>query len=215
MKSFHRLTIVLTLSLVFACLTAGVSAFTLSSVNVSPRGGQAAGTPMTVSAVIDFPSTGTDSFPSDNELRLSTDLLNPRWAPVLVLDGREAGLLQESRESLTISGYYLSYPPGQTVQVRVTLTGNLPEDVSPGRDLLSVQDLDPGKNIVKTARLDLPATPEPAQPAPAKPPEAKISPAKKIFTPIPIDTTTPASPAGAWAGIIATTGAALLVLRRR
>jgi hypothetical protein len=194
-----------------ACITTGVSAFTLSSVNVNPRGEQAAGTPLTVNAVIDVPSSGTETFPSDHELLMSTDLVNPRWAPVLVLDGVETGLLQESRESITIAGYYLSYPPGQTVQVRVTLTGNLPEDVSPGRDLLNVQEQDPGKNVVKTARLDMPATPAPtALPVPTKKPTTK-----KTFTPIPVDTTTPASPAGTCAGIIAAAGAALLVRRRR
>ena len=194
-----------------AFLTTGVYAFTLSSVNVNPRGEQAAGTPLAVSAVIDFPSAGTDTFPSDHELRLSTDLQNPHWVPVLVLDGVETNLLQESRESMTIAGYYLSYPPGQTVQVRVTLTGNLPEDVSPGRDLLNARELDFAKNIVITARLDMPAPPVPtALPDPTKKPTTK-----KTFTPIPTDTTSPASPSGTCAGIIATIGVALLVMKRR
>jgi hypothetical protein len=213
MKKFPLLSILLAFFFLLSCMASSVSAFTLSSVNVNPRGEQTAGTSLTVDAVIDFPSSGTDAFPSDHELRMSTDLLNPRWAPVLVLDGVETGLLRESRESLTIAGYYLSYPPGQTVQVRVTLTGNLPQDVSPGRDLLNVQELDSGKNIVKTARLDMPATP--ATPATALPAPTKIPMTKKTFTPIPTDTTPPASPAGTCAGIIATLGVAFLVIRRR
>ena len=208
MKKSQLLIIVPAFFLLLACIIAGVSAFTLSSVTVNPRGEQAAGTPLTVSAVIDFPSPGTDTFPSDNELRMSTDLLNPRWAPVLVLDGVETNLLRESRESLTIAGYYLSYPPGQTVQVRVTLTGNLPEDVSPGRDLLKVQELDSGKNILKTARLDLPATP--AAPVTILQAPTKKPTTKKTFTPIPTDTTPPASPPRACAGILAITGAGFL-----
>jgi hypothetical protein len=164
-----------------------------------------------VNAVIDVPSSGTETFPSDHDLLLSTDLVNPRWAPVLVLDGVETGLLQESAGSMTVSGYYLSYPPGQTAQLRVTLTGNLPADVSPGRDLLKVQEQDSGKNVVKTARLDLPATPAPtALTVPTRKPTTK-----KTFTPIPSDTTTPASPAGTCAGIIATAGAAFLAMRRK
>jgi hypothetical protein len=211
MKNFPGPGTFLAFFLLLACITTGVSAFTLSSVNVTPRGEQAAGTPLTVSGVIDFPAAGTDTFPSDHELRMNTDLLNPRWAPVLVLDGVETNLLQESRESLTIAGYYLSYPPGQTVQVRVTLTGNLPDDVSPGRDLLKVQELDSDKNIVKTARLDMPAAPAPTTlPAPTKKPTTK-----KTFTPIPTGTTTPASPAGTCAGVLAITGAAFLMMRRR
>ena len=213
MKNFPLLGIFFAIFLLLSGVTTGVTAFTLSSVNVSPRGEQAAGTPLTVSAVIDFPASGTDTFPSNNELRLSTDLLNPRWAPVLELDGTETGLPRESRESLTIAGYYLSFPPGQTVQVRVNLTGILPEDVSPGRDLLNVQELDSGKNIVKTARLDLPAIP--ATTLPVTIPATKKPTIKKTFTPIPADTTTPASPAATGAGIIAITGAALLVMRRR
>ena len=70
MKKSQLLIIVPAFFLLLACIIAGVSAFTLSSVTVNPRGEQAAGTPLTVSAVIDFPSAGTDTFPSDNELRI-------------------------------------------------------------------------------------------------------------------------------------------------
>lgn len=213
MKKSQLLIIVPACFLLLSCIIAGVSAFTLSSVSVNPRGEQAAGTPLTISAVIDFPSAGTDTFPSDNELRISTDLLNPRWAPVLVLDGVETNLLQESRESIPIAGYYLSYPPGQTVQVRVTLTGNLPQDISPGRDLLNVQELDSGKNILKTARLDLPATP--ATPVTILQAPTKKPTTKKTFTPIPPDTTPPTAPAMACAGILAITGAAFLRIRKK
>jgi hypothetical protein len=213
MKKSQLLIIVPAFFLLLACIIAGVSAFTMSSVTVNPRGEQAAGTPLTVSAVIDFPSAGTDTFPPDNELRMSTDLRNPQWAPVLVLDGVETNLLRESRESIPLAGYYLSYPPGQTVQVRVTLTGNLPEDVSPGRDLLNVQELDSGKNILKTARLDLPATP--AIPVTILQAPTKKPTIKKTFTPIPTDTTPPASPALACAGILAITGAAFLRMRKK
>lgn len=214
MKNYYLVITFAISFLLLACMMP-VSAFTLSSVNISPRGEQAAGTPMTVSAVIDFPSSGAVTFPSDSELRLSTDLLNPRWVPVLVLDGVDTGLLPESRKSFAISGYYLSYPPGQTVQVRLILTGNLPEDVSPGRDLLSVQELDSGKNILKTARLDLPAIPATAVPAQVKTSLPKITTPKRTFTPIPTDTTTPASPQEASAGVLAIPVAALLAMRRR
>lgn len=214
MKNYHLIKTFAFSFLLLACMMP-VSAFTLSSVNISPRGEQAAGTPMTVSAVIDLPSSGTVTFPSDSELRLSTDLVNPRWATVLVLDGVDTGLLPESRKTFAITGYYLSYPPGQTVQVRLTLTGNLPEDVSPGRDLLNVQELDSGKNILKTARLDLPAIPATAAPAPAKTPLPKITTPKRTFTPIPTDTPTQASPQVAGAGVLAITAAALLAMRRR
>jgi hypothetical protein len=211
MKKNHLLIIVPAFFLLLACIMAGVSAFTLSSVYVTPRGEQAAGTPLTVNAVIDVPSSGSETFPSDHELLMSTDLVNPRWAPVLVLDGVETGLLQESAGSMTVSGYYLSYPSGQTAQLRVTLTGNLPADVSPGRDLLKVQEQDSGKNVVKTARLDMPATPAPT----VLPVLTKKPTTKKTFTPVPPDTTTPASPAMACTGILAITGAAFLVIRRR
>jgi hypothetical protein len=211
MKKFPLINILLAFFILLGCITTGVSGFTLSSVNVNPRGEQAAGTPLTVNAVIDIPSSGSETFPSDHELLISTDLVNPRWAPVLVLDGVETGLVQESAQSVTMSGYYLSYPPGQTVQVRVILTGNLPTDVSPGRDLLNVREQDSGKNTVKTARLDLPATPAPT----ALPVPTKIPTIKKTFTPILPNTTTPASPGGISAMLLAVTAAALLVMGRR
>jgi len=72
-----------------------VSAFTVSSITVNPPGELAAGTPVTIDLIIDFPSWGTETFPSDSELQLSTNLNDAHWVPALVLNGVKTNLLKK------------------------------------------------------------------------------------------------------------------------
>jgi hypothetical protein len=213
MKRFHRLRFFLAVLLLFACITPYVSAFTVSSTNVDPRGSQAPGTPMTVNAVIDFSQGGTETFPSESELQMRTNLDDPVWVPVLVVDGVETHLLEKTGESLIIQGWYLAYPSRQNVQLRVTVTGNMPANPSPNLNFLKIREVDSSDNVVLTARVEMPEAPVITLSTLSTP--TKKSATKKIFTPIPIDTPTQESPLGTGAGIIAITGAALLVIRRR
>jgi hypothetical protein len=209
MKQFHRLRFLLAIFLLFACITPYVSAFTVSSININPQGYQAAGTPMTVNSAIDFSSEGTETFPSASELHMSTNLVDPHWVPVLVLNGVETHLQQKTGGSLIFPGWYFSYPSTERVQLKVTLKGNIPMNPSPSQNFLKIQEVDSGNNIVSTAHVDMPATPITTLSTPTKPTTTKI------FTPIPTDTTTQKSPIGIEAGIIAIIGAALLVLKQK
>jgi hypothetical protein len=211
MKPFHR-PLFLFIILLLASTTPCVSAFAVSSVDVSPAGYQAAGTPMTIRFVIEFPWSGNETFPQKNELRMSTDLAEAYWVPVLVLEGKDTRMAVQSGTSLAISGWYLSYPSYQDVQLVVTLTGKIPENPSPRRNLFKVEEVDPAKNIVSTAQLAM-------SEAPLIPPATTATPTKKpttirTFTPIPTDTTQQ-SPAVTGAAVIAAAGAALLVMRRK
>jgi hypothetical protein len=191
-------------------MTASVSAFSISSITVNPPGEQAAGTPVTVNAVIDFPSGGTASFPSDSELQLSTNLNDARWEPVLFLDGVKTELVAKTGTSLNLPGWYLSYPRGQTVQLRVTVTGNLPVDLASGQNLVKVQEADSGHSIVSTAYVEMPAAPVTTLPTLTKRPAATTK-----ITPVPSDTPPQKSSLWTGAGIVATMIVALLVIKKR
>jgi hypothetical protein len=224
MKQFHRFSIFLAVFLLFTPVVPAVSAFSVSSVTISPPGSQVAGTPMTVIFVIDFPRGGNMSFPTSSELQMRTDLTDAYWVPVLVLDGDDSRLVIQSGESLVVSGWYLSYPSYQDVHLKVTVTGKVPENPSIRQDLLKIDEVDSTKNSISTAHIAMPDAPmvslftntTPSTPStPSAPSTAtKKTTTKRTFTPIPTDTT-PASPAGTGAGIIAIIGAALLVMRRR
>lgn len=209
MIQFHRLRFIPAVFLLLTCITPYVSAFTVSSINVNPSGDQAAGTPLTVNVVINFSSKGTETFPKASELQMSTNLVDAHWVPVLVLDGAETRLEEESGTSLTLPGWYLSYPSGQRTELIVSLTGNIPSNPS-GQNLLKIQEADSSNRVVTTAHVEMPATPVTTRATPTKKPTTK-----KIFTPIPTDTPTQESPIGTGAGIIAIIGAARCVMKRK
>jgi len=208
MMQFPKLRICLAILLLFSCLMFSVSAFTVASIYVTPRGEQPAGTSMTVTAAIDFSSPGgKETFPAANELQMSTGLADAHWFPVLVIDGVKTNLSEQSGSVLILPGWYLSYPSKQTAQVLLTLTGTIPKNRSPGQDILQVQELDSGARVVSTAHVELPAAPVLTN--------AEKTPTKKIFTPIPTDTPARQSPLGAECGLIAIPGALLLGIKRR
>lgn len=215
MKQFHQLYLFLAVFLLFAWITPWGSAFTVSSVSVDPPGFQLAGTPMTVNTVIHFYSEPTGNFPKENELQLSTDLVDPHWVPVLILDGVETHLDVTSGDELTIPGWYLSYSPSQKVELVVKLTGNIPSNRKPGENLVEMQERDSAKTVVSSAHIAMQEVPletlstQTTQISPTKKPTTM-----KVFSPLATDTT-PASPAGTGMAVIALAGAALLVMKRK
>jgi hypothetical protein len=216
MKHFHRFTCFLAFFLLLTGTMPDVSAYTVSSVNVNPPGYQVAGTPMTVSFVIDFPKGGTETFPQESEMQMSTGLANAYWAPAMVLDGIQTAMDEKTGQSLTMSGWYLSYPSYQDFQLRVTLMGKIPENPAPGQDLLKIEEVNSGHTIRSTARVAIPETllVPLSTPSPPSTPTKKPT-TKKIFTPIPTATPTQESPLGIEAAVVAILGAVFLGLGRR
>lgn len=200
--------------ILFTTIIAGASAFTLAETSVSPLGSQPAGTPVTVTSVIEFPRKDltSDTFPASHDLVMSTGLSGARWEPVLVLDGRQTRLPQESGGTLTIGGMYLSYPGTQELKVQLTLTGTMPADSSPSKDFLRVQELDAQKNILSTSSIGMPEAPLVIPTASTLP--TKVPTTRKLPTPLPAAMPTEQSPAGILPVIIAAAGAALIAAQR-
>ena len=96
-------------------------------VNVKPAGDLQAGkTNVTADFQIDFVSVAGETFPSDENILLSTQLENPIWNYAIVLDGVENTRAPSSKPQLTITGWELSYKD-QEEHVKVTLKGNAPK----------------------------------------------------------------------------------------
>lgn len=212
MTRFHRHRFLPVIFLLLVGITSCVSAFTLSSVTVNPQGSQAAGTSMTVRSVIDFSSGGTTTFPNASELQMTTDLADPYWVPVLVLDGKETRLEIKAGGELVLPGWYLSYASSQNVQLVVTVTGKTPAEPTTRQNLLKIQENDADKNVVSSARIAMPEAP--VEPLSTSTPTKKPT-TKKTFTPIPTATPTQESPVGTGAAVLATIGAALFVMKRK
>jgi hypothetical protein len=214
---FLRLKKILFAILFTTVLMAGVSAFTLAETTISPLGNQPAGTPMTVTAAIDFPRKDltSDTFPIAHDLVMTTGLSGAHWVPVLVLDDQQTRLPEENGGRLQIAGSYLSYPGTQDLKVRFTLSGVLPADASPAKDLLRVQEIDAQGNVFSTSSIAMPEAPLITQTEPVTP--AKVTTTRKLPTPLstPASAPTPAAPAGLVPAILAAAGGACIALKRR
>ncbi|MDD4138558.1 MAG: hypothetical protein PHT99_11820, partial [Methanoregula sp.] len=133
--------------------------FEVDSVVVSPTGDLASGTPVTVAFRVNFSETGNETFPSADELQMSTGLEKPRWSSVLVLDGVENPQPDFTDRLLSVSGWVLSYPPSNGEWLAVTLSGTAPRVTSPVNvTLFAVTESDsagnriPGSDTILTAR---------------------------------------------------------------
>ncbi|MEN6517398.1 MAG: hypothetical protein ABFC38_04310 [Methanospirillum sp.] len=123
MNTFIRIAIVL----VLACgLVAAGSAFKVETAEVSPDGDLQAGVPVTVSAVVDFPATSGTTFPNSDIFSLYSELDNPRWQWAVVIGGNENPKPEGFGKFFKISGFELEYPKENSVKLRVTLDGTVP-----------------------------------------------------------------------------------------
>ena len=119
MKGLMKWTVLLLFLIV--CIQAVSADIAVESVTVDPSGSLTPGTPVTVQFKID-----ATSFPSGGEIRLFTDMDNPKWTYTIIVNGAENIRPVEGGRTLTISGFELSYKPADEVSVRATLEGVAP-----------------------------------------------------------------------------------------
>jgi hypothetical protein len=121
--------------------TVAVSAF-----SADPAGDLAAGVPVAVSATIDLPSAGTETFPPSSDLLLETDLDKPRWTVTLFLDGVENPLPEQGGRAMPVTGWVLSYPPAVQESLRIILQGTVPSGQSGRGPVREDRDDRPGSS---------------------------------------------------------------------
>jgi hypothetical protein len=120
MKGLMKWTVLL-LFLIVCIQAVSAEAISVSSVTVDPSGSLTPGTPVTVQFKIE-----TSGFPSGGEIRLFTDLDNPKWTYTVIVNGIENLRPVEGGRTLAINGFELSYKPSDEVSVRTTLEGVAP-----------------------------------------------------------------------------------------
>jgi hypothetical protein len=134
-------------SLIF-CIQA-VSAFAVSSIIIDPQGSLTEGTQVLITYKVDFTATGDETFPSGDELQMSTDLEKAKWSYSLVLDGVDTPQPSTSGRVLTVSGWVLSYPSSMEEALKVTVEGTTPAVSQTGnKTLLKVCEYDSHNNVI-------------------------------------------------------------------
>jgi hypothetical protein len=146
MKRIIKWTIVF---LVLLTLFQGVYGYSVSQVTVNPSGDLTPGTPVTVSFTIQFASSG-ETFPSEDTLDIYTDLDNPKWSAILVLNNIDNPQPLNNNKNVFILGWVLSYPSSDVEEnLRVTLQGIAPTVTSTtNKTVVRVQELDSRNNVV-------------------------------------------------------------------
>lgn len=134
-------------SLIF-CIQA-VSAFAVSSIIIDPQGSLTGGTQVLITYKVEFSASGDETFPSGDELQMSTDLEKAKWTYSLVLDGVDAPQPSSSGRVLSVSGWVLSYPSSMEESLKVTVEGTTPAVSQTGnKTLIKVCQYDSHNNIV-------------------------------------------------------------------
>jgi opacity protein-like surface antigen len=145
MNTLIRIAIVMLL----ACgLAAAGSAYKVETAEVTPDGDLQAGVPVTVSAVVDFPTTAGTSFPTQDTFSLFSELENPRWNWAVDIGGNKNPKPEGYGKFFKISGFELEYPKESTVKLHVTLDGTVP-NVSATQNItvLRFQHLDQSSKV--------------------------------------------------------------------
>jgi tetratricopeptide (TPR) repeat protein len=119
--------IIVLLVLIGLAVSPALAGVEVGIVNVKPAGDLVSGkTNVTADFQIDFISVGGETFPSDENIMLSTQLDNPIWNYAIVLDGVENPRPASSKNQLELTGWELSYKDVDE-HVKVSLKGNAPK----------------------------------------------------------------------------------------
>lgn len=134
--------------LVLFFLVQGVSAFTVSSINVIPAGVVNPNDPVTISYTV-YAASGV-AFPSYDDLQFTTELDDPRWSYSISVNGVENVRPIVGGRTLTISGFELAYRNQDEVIVKVSLQGRVPLSAILGtsKTLIKIQELDSRGNVI-------------------------------------------------------------------
>jgi len=152
MKGFNKWVLI---AVAFLLCVQAVSAFTVSSVTVTPTGDLTPGAAVTVSYKIDFQSSGSTTFSSSNDLQMTTDLANPRWTYTILIDGAENPRQPTGGKSIMLTGFELSYKAGTEESIRVTLEGTVPSvDKTMDKTIVKIQELDSSGSIITSSIVE-------------------------------------------------------------
>lgn len=104
-----------------ASASVAVQMLRVNPADTIPPGGQAQ-----VSLDLVVIPSGSDTFQPGHTLVFSTDLEDPHWVIVIVLDGMQNDRSEWYNNVVFLNGYLLTYPTTRDVAIRVNLTGKAP-----------------------------------------------------------------------------------------
>ena len=145
--------IIIAVFLIF-CIHA-VSAFAVETITVDPSGSLTPGTPVIVTFKVDLTASGDETFPSGDELDMSTDLDKPTWTYSLVLDGVDTPQPSNTGRVLAVSGWILSYPSSVDESLKVTVQGNAPTVAqTTNKTMIKIQEVDSHNNVIASTIVE-------------------------------------------------------------
>jgi len=145
--------ILLSVVLIF-CIQA-VAAFAVSSITVDPSGSLVPSTPVIITYKVDFTGSGDETFPSGDEIQMSTDLDAAKWTYTLVLDGVETPQPDTSGRVVSVSGWVLSYPASKEESLKVTVQGNAPSITqTANKTLIKLCEFDSHGNLMASSCVE-------------------------------------------------------------
>jgi hypothetical protein len=145
--------IIIAVFLIFCIQT--VSAFGVETITVDPSGSLTPGTPVIVTFKVDLSGSGAETFPSSNELDMSTDLDKPTWTYSLVLDGVDTPQPSSSGRVLAVSGWILAYPSSMEESMKVTVQGTAPTVAqTSNKTMIKIQEVDSHNNIIANSVVE-------------------------------------------------------------
>ena len=122
---WSRISVIIMLVVLLVVQTASASvAVQMLRVNPAdtiPPGGQA----QVTRDLVVLPS-GSDTYQPGHTLVFSTDLEDPHWVIVIVLDGIQNDRSEWYNNVVFLNGYLLTYPTTRDVALRINLTGKAP-----------------------------------------------------------------------------------------
>jgi hypothetical protein len=139
MKNF-KIWVIFT-AILLSCISI-VSAFSINPVQIDPSGVLTIGTPVTLNYIVNTEGV----FPSDHELQFYTDLDNPEWNYIILVNGIENARPLFHGQNMTIAGFELTYKSTDIVSVRVTLKGKASS--IPRALLVKVQEIDGSGHVI-------------------------------------------------------------------
>lgn len=161
----RKILLVLCLILVFS---QGALAFNVSKMTIDPSGSLVPGTPVVVEGIIDFTPSSNVTFESGSELEFTTELEKPKWTWTLILDGVENPRPQEGGQSLSLSGFDISYPNTVHESVRFKLEGTTSQikrdesdpygTVSERKTIIRIREIDEYSKIIPESVFEINTT---------------------------------------------------------
>ncbi len=116
----------------------------VGTVSIDPSSGDLVSgqTPVSASFTIKcIPANGV-TFPSDDTIKLQTEMAQPKWSIVIVKDGIANPAKEEIGSIVHISGWELSYPARTSIELQIKLNAVAPQVTEAGNKVVfSVQEV--------------------------------------------------------------------------